>query len=82
MTNMNPKLEYATLEWLWDAKSLRINLPGNKEELSEGTYGEVVILLTKLGREGWDVCACVSGGNWLFWTLKRNVVGSESPGDR
>ncbi len=79
---MNSKLEYATLEWLWDVGSLRVNLPGNLEELSNGMYPEVVAVLTKLGKEGWEVCACVSNANWLFWTLKRVVSGNASPEDR
>jgi hypothetical protein len=72
------KLEYAIMEWLWDVGSLRVNLPGNKEELSTGMYAEVVVLLSKLGKDGWEVCSCVSGSNWLFWTLKRNSTGGPS----
>jgi len=79
---MNTKLEYAVLEWLWDTGSIRVNLPGNKEELSEGTYAEIVATLSKLGKEGWEVCSCVAGSNWLFWTLKRAFVGNSSPEDR
>jgi hypothetical protein len=65
------KFEYATLEWLWDSNSLRVNFPGGDEKTSSGSYKEVVGLLTALGSEGWDVASCVAGGNWLFWTLKR-----------
>ena len=65
--------EYATVEWLWDGGHFRVNLPGNREKKSSGSYNELVILLGELGREGWDVASCVSGGNWLFWTLKRPV---------
>ena len=79
---MNPRLEYATLEWLWDKDSIRVNLPANKEEISQGTYAEVVNTLTKLGKEEWEVCACTSGGNWLFWTLKRTVSGGSGTDDR
>ncbi len=79
---MSQKLEYATLEWLWDKDSIRINLPGNKEELHTGTYAEVVNSLTKLGKEQWEVCTCTSGGNWLFWTLKRTVSGRSDSDDR
>ena len=67
------KMEFATLEWLWDTNSLRLNLPGNREELSTGSYAEVVTLLSRLGSQGWDVATCTSGGNWLFWTLKRSA---------
>jgi hypothetical protein len=63
--------EYATLEWLWDISSLRVNLPDGTEVKQQGSYAEVVVMLSGLGRQGWEVVACVSAGNWLFWTLKR-----------
>ena len=75
------KLEYATMEWLWDIGSLRVNFPDNKEELAKGMYPEVVNLLGKLGKDNWEVCACVAGSNWLFWTLKRPFTGNSSPQD-
>ena len=65
------QLEYLTVEWLWDGSSLRVNHPNKPEKLSQGSYQEVVDLLTSLGSEGWEVCACVANSNWLFWTLKR-----------
>lgn len=64
------KQEYATLEWLWDSNQLRINYSGC-EEITKGSYAEVIATLNKLGETGWQVCACVSGGNWLFWTLNK-----------
>lgn len=79
---MNQRLEYATLEWLWNAESIRINYPGNKEELSTGSYAEVVNTLTKMGKEEWEVCSCTSGGNWLFWTLKRSISAGSEVDDR
>jgi hypothetical protein len=66
--------EYATLEWLWDSNSIRVNLPGGEEKMSSGSYKEVVDTLTELGKSNWEVASCVSGGNWLFWTLKRNIT--------
>lgn len=68
---MSQKYEYATMEWLWDSGAIRVNLPGT-EKSGKGMYPEIVNMLGQLGSEGWDVCACVSGGNWLFWTLKRS----------
>ncbi|MFB9964938.1 hypothetical protein ACFFOP_20370 [Sinosporangium siamense] len=63
--------EFATVEWLWDNGSLRVNLPGGSESKLSGSYNEVVALLSDLGSQGWDVATCTSGGNWLFWTLRR-----------
>ena len=68
--------EYATLEWLWDVSSIRVNLPNGTEIKQQGSYAEVVVVLSGLGREGWEVAACTSAGNWLFWTLKRGAVTS------
>ena len=65
--------EYATLEWIWDNQTLRVNLPQNKERQAQGSYAQVVNLLTELGNEGWEVSTCAAQGNWLFWTLKREV---------
>ncbi|HEU4719403.1 MAG TPA: hypothetical protein VFU15_16275 [Bacteroidia bacterium] len=68
---MSRNWEYATIEWLWDSGNFRVNLPGNRERNSPGSYSELVALLNEMGGEGWDVASCTSGGNWLFWTLKR-----------
>jgi hypothetical protein len=46
------KFEYATVEWLWDAQTFRVNLPGNREKQSEGSYAQLVNLFTELGQEG------------------------------
>lgn len=62
---------YATMEWLWDSSHIRINLPDGSEIKTQGSYPEVVAELTRLGSMGWEVCTCVSGGNWLYWTLKK-----------
>ncbi len=70
---MNQKWEYASVEWLWDTGSIRCDLPDGQTLKAEGTYPEVVQTLTSLGHERWEVATCVSGGNWLFWTLKRAV---------
>ena len=65
------QVEYAILEWLWEDSSIRLNLPGNEEKLYEGSYNEVVEVMNRLGKEGWDTTTCVSGINWILWTLKR-----------
>jgi hypothetical protein len=68
---MAKNFEYASLEWLWDSSGFRLNLPGNNEKSSAGSYNELVSLMNELGREGWEIATCASGGNWLFWTFKR-----------
>ncbi|HEU5370095.1 MAG TPA: hypothetical protein VFU69_16610 [Ktedonobacterales bacterium] len=65
--------QYCTVEWLWDVKSIRVNMPDDIENLHPGSYAEVVATLTRLGSVGWEVVTCVAAGNWLFWTLKRQV---------
>ena len=65
------QIEYATMEWLWDAGEIRVDLPTGLEK-SNGMYPEVVQVLNKLGAGGWEVCACVANANWLFWTLTRS----------
>lgn len=66
-------IEFAILEWLWEESSIRLNLPGNEEKLYEGSYNEVLEVLNRLGKEGWDITTCVSGINWILWTLKREA---------
>lgn len=65
--------EYGLLEWLWDLSRMRLNLPGERETQSKGSYAEVVALLTTLGANGWNVAACVASSNWVLWTLKRQA---------
>ncbi len=65
--------EYASMEWLWQASQMRCNLPSGEEIREAGSYAEVVKLLTRLGADGWDVASCVAGGDWIYWTLKREV---------
>lgn len=67
------RFEYLTLEWLWDSSSLRITAPNQPEKDLRGSYQEVVDTLTSLGKQGWDVCGCVSNANWIFWTLKKQM---------
>jgi hypothetical protein len=52
---------------------MRLNLPGERETQSKGSYAEVVTLLTTLGANGWNVAACVASSNWVLWTLKRQA---------
>ncbi|GLZ37227.1 hypothetical protein [Actinokineospora sp. NBRC 105648] len=63
--------EFGTIEWMWGNGTIRLNLPGGVEQTQNGGYQEVVDVLTGLGRQGWDVATCAAGGNWLFWTLRR-----------
>jgi len=63
--------EYAILEWLWDDHSIRVNYPGKEEKLFQGSYMELVEVLNQLGKEGWEVVTCTSGGDWILWTLKK-----------
>ncbi len=65
--------EYAILEWLWEDSSIRVNLPGNEEKLYQGSYMEVVEVLGRLGKEGWETITCTSGSNWILWTLKKTI---------
>lgn len=67
----NAKREYGTVEWLWEQGKLRVTRPGVPEAKREGSYAEVVAVLTGLGQEGWKVVACIGAGNWLFWTVER-----------
>lgn len=69
---MKEQFEYATLEWLWDIQSIRINLPdGEEQKISNASYAEVVDALNNMGKNGWASANCVASGNWLFWTLQR-----------
>ncbi|SDH57111.1 hypothetical protein SAMN05421505_11853 [Sinosporangium album] len=63
--------EFATMEWIWDHGSIRLNLPGGIERMYSGSFNEVVAILSDLGGQGWDVASTAANGNWLFWTLRR-----------
>ncbi|WP_283136475.1 hypothetical protein [Rhizohabitans arisaemae] len=63
--------EFATVEWIWDQRTIRLNLPGGTEQMFSGSYNEVVQVLSDLGSQGWDVATNTATGNWLFWTLRR-----------
>ena len=65
--------EYCTVEWIWSESNFRINAPDGRESRQQGSYAEVPQVLSRLGREGWEVVSCVGVSNWLFWTLKRPV---------
>lgn len=71
-------LEYAIIEWLWEDHSIRVNFPGNEEKLYQGSYNEVVEVLNRLGKDGWEVASCVAGGDWILWTLKRTGATGSS----
>ncbi len=63
--------EYSTVTWFWDVEGIRCTLPDGRESTTTGSYAQIVELLNDLGRQGWEVAACVAGGNWVYWTLKR-----------
>ncbi|MBU0493531.1 MAG: hypothetical protein KKA73_28720 [Chloroflexi bacterium] len=65
--------EYCIVEWLWDAGNIRCTLPAGGGFQKPGSYAELVDVLTDLGHDGWEVASCAAGGNWLFWTLKRQA---------
>jgi hypothetical protein len=73
------KFEYSTVEWLWDSGSIRINGPRKQEARLKGSYAELVDTLNQMGEEGWEVVGSTSQGNWIFWTLKRDVTPGQSP---
>ena len=61
---------YASVEWIWQGGTIRINIPHQQEVHQRGSYQEVVETLTRLGMQGWEVVACVGVGDWIYWTLK------------
>ncbi|MEV4179839.1 hypothetical protein ACWDOR_28085 [Streptosporangium canum] len=63
--------EFATVEWLWDQETIRVNTPGGSQRMFSGSYDQLVAVLSELGGQGWDVATCAATGNWLFWTLRR-----------
>jgi len=67
------RFEYATVEWLWDSGNLKINYGNRIEETEQGSYNELLNLLNRKGREGWEVVSSSASTNWIFWTLKREI---------
>ncbi len=75
--------EHCTLEWLWNAPpwqeaaqfvpSYVIYRPDGTTQRHQGSSAEVTVAMTALGREGFEVVACVASGNWILWTLKRRI---------
>ncbi|WP_336211760.1 hypothetical protein [Nonomuraea sp. LPB2021202275-12-8] len=63
--------EFATVEWLWNEQTIRVNTPGGNERMFTGSYDQLVAVLSELGGQGWDVATCAASGTWLFWTLRR-----------
>jgi hypothetical protein len=72
-------MEYAILEWLWEDSSIRVNLPGNDEKLYQGSYMEIVEVLNRLGKDGWQTSTCTSGSNWILWTLIKTDTPRPAP---
>jgi hypothetical protein len=75
---MAGKWSYASVEWVWAGSQIRMNFPGQPEQFRQGTYQDVVELLTQLGGQGWEVVACVGVADWLYWTLKFHHVSRPS----
>lgn len=70
--------EHATVEWFWtqpagvDAPpSFVIYMPDGSADRRLGSNIEVTLALTELGRQGFETVACITAGNWILWTLKR-----------
>lgn len=63
--------EYASVEWIWDQNSLRVDLPGGETQSETGSYAELNALLNRMGAEGWEAVSSAPSANWIFWTLKR-----------
>lgn len=72
-------IECAIVEWLWEDNSIRVNLPGNEEKLYQGSYMELVEVLNRLGKDGWQSSTCTSGSNWILWTLIRMDSAKAAP---
>ena len=68
---LTPLYEYATVEWVWVNGNIRVTFPSQEEQITTGSYGEVVKTLTYLGQQGWDIAACVASADWVYWTMKR-----------
>lgn len=64
---------YGSIEWVWTGHQIRVNFPGTQESFHRGSYQEVVEMLTHYGMQGWEVVTCVSGADWVYWTLKRKA---------
>jgi hypothetical protein len=65
--------EYASMEWVWQDGTIRLNLPGQPEQHLEGSYAEVVETLCRLGRDCWEVATTVAVSDWIYWTLRRPI---------
>ena len=70
---MNLSWEYCIVEWLWDFGRIQYFLPDGQQGEEEGSYPQVVEVLSQLGRDGWEVVGNTASSNWVFWTLKRPV---------
>ena len=64
---------YASVEWVWQGQTIRINIPHHQESHRQGSYQEVVEVLTELGMQGWEVVTCVAEADWIYWTLRHRA---------
>jgi hypothetical protein len=74
------QFEHATIEWYWtppqgsDAPpSFVIFMPDGSTDRRVGSNVEVTLALTELGGRGFEAVSCITAGNWILWTLKREV---------
>ena len=72
--------EHATIEWYWTPPQgtnmephFVIFYPDGRSEQREGSNVEVTVALTELGNQGFEAVSCVTAGNWILWTLKREI---------
>jgi len=68
----NP-MEFMMIEWLWEAKIIKIVDGEGNSNMYQGTYIEIIKHLNELGAVGWTVAGNVSGGNWVLWTLQKTI---------
>jgi len=70
---MSVEFEYCTINWIWSDSDIRVISPTGDGSSHKGGHQEITQLLNTLGKEGWDVVACVAVSNWIYWTLKRSI---------
>ncbi|HEX8463870.1 MAG TPA: hypothetical protein VF627_04565 [Abditibacterium sp.] len=66
------KYEYATI-YLFRGMggNTLVYLPDASEQKVPGNLSEVTRILNQLGRQGWEIAACVGDSSSAIWTLKR-----------
>ena len=49
---MRTAWEYASVEWIWNANKLRCTRAGVPDQLADGSYNELMQMLSWLGHDG------------------------------